>query len=110
MAIMYRRVLAVLAAWLLFQATPGVAWAHGRHHAKTRYIAGSQTPNELYSSRALRRVKLILEMRLLEFRKERLECVRQAILRNLPPELRPHEAGPGGTRRLRPETCQRLLQ
>lgn len=66
-------------------------------------------PEELYARRALRRVRLIIEMRLLQLREERLECVRQAILRNLPPDLRPQERDAEGARRLDPETCEQLL-
>jgi hypothetical protein len=47
-------------------------------------------------------------MRLLQLRVERLECVRQAILRNLPADLRPHERSAEGARRLDPETCEQL--
>lgn len=66
------------------------------------------SPEELYSRRALRRARLIIEMRLLEFRKERLECIRSAILRQLPPDLRPRVA-PRGARALDPETCAELF-
>ncbi len=40
-------------------------------------------PDALYSRRALRRVRLILQLRLLELRKARLERVRQAIEHHL---------------------------
>ena len=43
----------------------------------------------LFSRRALRRAKLLIQMRMLELRDERLECLREAIVRRLPPELRP---------------------
>jgi len=49
------------------------------------------SPDALYSRRALRRAKLLIQMRMLQFREERLECVRAALLRQLPPALRPHE-------------------
>lgn len=68
-----------------------------------------RSPEELYSRRALRRARLIIELRLLQFRKERLECVRGAILRNLPPDLRPRNVATKGTRPLDPETCDNLF-
>jgi hypothetical protein len=45
------------------------------------------------SKRALRRARLLIEMRLLELREERLECARSAILRHLPPDLLPPGTG-----------------
>lgn len=50
-------------------------------------------PGTLFSKSALRRARLIIQMRMLELREERLECVRAAILRRLPPELRPSATG-----------------
>jgi hypothetical protein len=49
------------------------------------------SPEELFSRRALRRARLLIQMRMLQLRDERLECVREAILRRLPLELRPNE-------------------
>jgi hypothetical protein len=46
-------------------------------------------PAALLSRRALRNARLLIQMRLLELRSERLECVRAAILRRLPAELVP---------------------
>jgi hypothetical protein len=46
----------------------------------------------MLSRRALRHARLLIEMRMLELRDERLECIRRAILRRLPPELRPVSA------------------
>lgn len=43
----------------------------------------------LLSPRALRRARLLIQLRMLELREERLECLRAAILRRLPPDLRP---------------------
>jgi hypothetical protein len=47
------------------------------------------TPEQLFSRRALRRARLLIQMRMLQLRDERLECVREAILRRLAPDLRP---------------------
>jgi hypothetical protein len=50
----------------------------------------SAAPDDsLYSRRALRRARRILEFQLLELRKARLERVRQAILHHLPPDELP---------------------
>jgi len=49
------------------------------------------SPDALYSRRALRRARLLIQMRMVQFREERLECVRAALLRQLPPALRPQE-------------------
>jgi hypothetical protein len=46
-------------------------------------------PGALLSRRALRNARLLIQMRLLELRSERLECVRAAILRRLPADLVP---------------------
>ncbi len=50
-----------------------------------------QRVDELLSKRALRRAKLVIQLRLYELREERLECLRKAILRRLPGDLRPHD-------------------
>jgi hypothetical protein len=94
--VVLHRVLAALSLCFLFMG------ATARHH-----LPDSPSPEALYSRRALRRTRLIIELRLLEFRKERLECVRRAILRNLPPDLRPRD---GGHRTLPHETCTELLR
>ena len=62
-------------------------------------------PDALFSRRALRHARLLIQMRLLELRDERLECIRQAILRRLPPELRPEAANQRTDKRLESEDC-----
>jgi hypothetical protein len=47
------------------------------------------SPEQLFSRRALRRARLLIQMRMLQLRDERLECAREAILRRLAPDLRP---------------------
>ncbi|MBV9056353.1 MAG: hypothetical protein JO351_06910 [Candidatus Eremiobacteraeota bacterium] len=47
------------------------------------------SPAALYSRRALRRAKLIIQMEMLQLRNERLDCIRAALLRQLPETLRP---------------------
>lgn len=74
----YRTVAA--ATWLLILlACP--ATAKDKHlHLKAK----STVPDAgLYSPRALRRARTILELRLMELRAARLECVREAIQRAL---------------------------
>jgi len=51
----------------------------------------SQRLEQLLSKRALRRARLLIQLRLYELRDERLECVRSAILRRLPWDLRPQD-------------------
>jgi len=52
------------------------------------------TPDELFSRRALRRARLLIQMRLMQLRDERLECVREALLRQLPDALWPEVPSP----------------
>lgn len=51
----------------------------------------SERLDQLLSKRELRRAKLLIQLRLYELRDERLECVRTAILRRLPWDLRPQD-------------------
>jgi hypothetical protein len=43
----------------------------------------------LLSPRAIRRARLLIELRLLQLREDRLDCVRRIVLLRLPPDLRP---------------------
>lgn len=97
------RVLAALVPCLLLCTAATAKQTHAR--------SIRTSPDELYSRRALRRARLLIEMRLLELRYARLECVRQAILRNLPKDLRPPErrARDEGARPLNTETCDILF-
>jgi hypothetical protein len=52
------------------------------------------SPDALFSRRALRRARLLIQMRLLQLHEERLECVREALLRRLPAALWPEEPSP----------------
>ena len=51
-------------------------------------------PDELFSRRAMRRARLLIQMRLFELREERLECVREALRRGLADALWPEEPSP----------------
>jgi hypothetical protein len=71
----------VLTLAVLF-AAPGVA----AKKARTRpHPTDTQWPpvREVYSQRALRRARILLQLKLLELRQERLERVRKAIERGL---------------------------
>lgn len=52
------------------------------------------TPEEVFSRRALRRARLLLQMRMLQLRDERLECIREALRRQLPDALWPEVPSP----------------
>lgn len=66
--------------------------------ARNRAASGRRDdPDALYSSRALRRVRLILQLRLLELRKAHLERVRQAIERHLSVDRLLQEEAPSPT-------------
>jgi hypothetical protein len=45
------------------------------------------SPDELYSRRALRRARLLIQMRVMEMREGRLECIREALRHQLPSAL-----------------------
>ena len=49
----------------------------------------SPDPAALFNHHALRRARLLIEMRLFELRERRLGCVREAIRRRIPPDLLP---------------------
>ena len=52
------------------------------------------TPEELFSRRALRRARLLIQMRVMQLREERLECIREALRRRLPDALWPEVPSP----------------
>ncbi|MBV9332765.1 MAG: hypothetical protein JO146_02035 [Candidatus Eremiobacteraeota bacterium] len=52
------------------------------------------TPEEVFSRRALRRARLLIQMRMLQLRDERLDCVREALRRQLPDALWPEVPSP----------------
>ena len=80
----YRAVLALTSLLSL-----GAAHAHHRHparHARSNLVAPAPGL-ELYSRRALRRAKIILQLKLLELREQQLDRVRRAVERHLPIDL-----------------------
>ncbi len=54
----------------------------------------AREPDELFSRRALRRARLLIQMRLFQLREERLECVREALRRGIPDALWPEDPSP----------------
>jgi len=76
----YRAALA-LTSLLLLAAASG----HHRHsHAKRPSLAQPPAGIELYSRRALRRARIILQLKLLELHEEQLDRVKRAVQRRVP--------------------------
>jgi hypothetical protein len=76
----YRAALA-LTSLLLLAAASG----HHRHaHAKRPAFAQPPAGIELYSRRALRRARIILQLKLLDLRLQQLDRVRRAVERHIP--------------------------
>lgn len=85
MASRYRAALALTLA-LAASLPPGAQAARHRHARHRAAPAATLSATDLYSRRALRRAKIILELKLMELRAKRLERVRKAIERNAPIE------------------------
>jgi hypothetical protein len=79
---------AALAAWLLILLCAPVA-AKDKHPQGAHFgaQATAATQSDLYSARALRRARRIVEMKLLELRERHLGCAREVIERRLPSQL-----------------------
>jgi hypothetical protein len=77
----YRAVLALTSLCLLAASANHHRHArHSRHPNLTPPAAGI----EIYSRRALRRARIILQLKLLELREEQLDRVRRAVERGIP--------------------------
>lgn len=89
----YRAPLALTS--LLFVAAAPAHHHHGRH-ARHQHAALTPLPAgvELYSRRALRRARIILQLKLLELREEQLDRVRRAIQRRIPIDRLLNEPSP----------------
>jgi len=86
---------AILALFsLLLAVTPATAQTPPPPHAVAPHPTPILTPDQLFSRRALRQARLLIQMRLLQLRDERLECVREALMRQLPAELWPEPPPP----------------
>ncbi|MGA9944860.1 MAG: hypothetical protein WBE79_10795 [Candidatus Cybelea sp.] len=83
-----------------------------RTHPTANPTPATLSPDEIFSRRALRRARLIIQMRMFQLRDERLECVREALLRRLPdalwPELPEPSRGTSGAA-VAASRCERLL-
>lgn len=79
----YREML--VATWLvILPFTPAIAKDKHPHPAASAAPAPDD-PGSLYSPRALRRAKLLIELELLTLRKERLACARRAVANHAAP-------------------------
>jgi hypothetical protein len=83
----------ILMAMLLAAAPPTTGSPPGTRPTATPSHA-ALTPEEVFSRRALRRARLLIQMRMLQLRDERLECVREALRRQLPDALWPEVPSP----------------
>jgi hypothetical protein len=81
----------LLISLLLASAAPASPVAQSRATARP---SPASLPEELFSRRALRRARLLIQMRVLQFHEERLECIRAALRRQLPDSLWPEEPAP----------------
>ncbi|HLY01719.1 MAG TPA: hypothetical protein VKR56_04395 [Candidatus Cybelea sp.] len=80
---------------LVLLASPAPAGSPVSHtYPAARPSPAPLTPEELFSRRALRRARLLIQMRVLQFREERLDCIRAALRRRLPDSLWPEEPTP----------------
>ncbi len=79
---------------LLLGSTAPAASPVARSHATASPSPAPLTPEDLFSRRALRRARLLIQMRVMQFREERLECIRAALQRRLPDSLWPEEPTP----------------
>jgi hypothetical protein len=81
---MLTRYRAGLALTLALAASLPTAACVARRHDAHRNAVPAVSPQTLYSSRALRRARTILQLKLLELRREHLDRVRKAIEQNVP--------------------------
>jgi hypothetical protein len=84
MPLRYRALVALTLITLAY--APGWAAKPGRHRTAAGPTPEPVLAERLYSRRALRRAKTIVELKLLELRLERLERLRKAIERGIPIE------------------------
>jgi hypothetical protein len=55
--------------------------------AKDHPVVAHPGDGRLFSQSALRRTRIIIQMKMLELRVQRLECLREMLVRRLPPDL-----------------------
>ncbi len=73
----------VLCAFISFGASAPADAKHSRTRARAHSTPAPSL--DMYSRRALRRARTILQLKLLELREERLDRARRVIEKNLPP-------------------------
>lgn len=79
---------------LLLAVTPNGAQSPAPSHSATPRSPAAASPDLLFSRRALRQARILVQMRVLQLRDERLECVREALMRQLPGALWPEVPSP----------------
>ena len=79
---------------ILLAAAPAYAHVADASRPTASPSPATLSPDELFSRRALRQARLLIQMRMLQLRDERLECVRAALRRRLPDALWPEEPTP----------------
>lgn len=72
---------------VLVATAPAVAGTPAPARPTATPSPAALTPEEVFSRRALRRARLLVQMRMLQLRDERLECIREALRRQLPDAL-----------------------
>jgi hypothetical protein len=80
--------------WLLLALNPPSASPPPPARAAASPLPAAVSPDELFSRRALRQARLLIQMRLLQLRDERLECIREALRHELPDALWPEVPSP----------------
>lgn len=80
----------VVLAFTVAAAHPRAEAAKPRH--RPRATTRAADPDALLSRRALVRARLLIQLRMLQLRDARLDCVRAVILHRLPADLRPPRA------------------
>ncbi|HEX5273657.1 MAG TPA: hypothetical protein VFW34_00080 [Candidatus Rubrimentiphilum sp.] len=78
----YRTVLALTSLCLL-AAAPAAHHRHARHSRHPNLAPPAAAAIEIYSRRALRRARIILQLKLMELREEQLDRVRRAVERRI---------------------------
>ena len=94
---------------ILFAASPAAAQPPPAAQATARPSPAPLSPDALFSRRALRRAKLLIQMRMFQLRNERLECLSAALVRQLPAALRPQEPTTWSDAHNPPDACLRQI-
>ena len=79
---------------ILLAAVPASAPSSAPAHTAAPRSPAAISPNELFSRRALRQARILIQMRVFQLRDERLDCIREALRRQLPDALWPEVPSP----------------